>query len=69
MSQRIHLSGYKQPSQPETVFSMMKRRVGSAVNAASYWSQCRALMLKAVAHNVLVVLCALAAPAALRAAA
>ena len=69
MSQRIHLTSYGQRWQAETVFSMMKRRLGSAVNARSYWSQCRALMLKAVAHNVLVVLCARCAPATLRAAA
>ncbi len=34
---------------------MIKRRLGSAVNARSYWSQCRALMLKAVAHNILIL--------------
>jgi hypothetical protein len=38
---------------------MIKRRLGSAVNARSYWSQCRALMLKAIAHNILLLLCAL----------
>jgi hypothetical protein len=59
MWQRLHLSNYGQRWQDETVFSMMKRRLGSAVNARAYWSQCRALMLKAVAHNILVVLCAL----------
>ena len=48
---------------------MIKRRLGSAVNARTYWSQCRALMLKAVAHNILVVLCALRAPATMLAAA
>jgi len=34
-----------------------------------YWSQCRALMLKAVAHNILVLLCALRAVEATPAAA
>jgi hypothetical protein len=55
MSQRIHLTCYGQRWQEETVFSMIKRRLGSAVNARSYWSQCRALMLKAVAHNILIL--------------
>jgi len=34
---------------------MIKRRLGSAVNATTYWSQCRALMLKAVTHNILIL--------------
>ena len=61
MSQRLHLTSYGQRWQDETVFSMIKRRLGSAVNATTYWSQCRALMLKAVTHNVLIALCALRA--------
>ena len=55
MSERIHLTSYGQRWQVETTVSMIKRRLGSAVNARSYWSQCRALMLKAVAHNVLIL--------------
>ena len=61
MSQRLHLTSYGQRWQDETVFSMIKRRLGSAVNAKTYWSQCRALMLKVLTHNVLIVLCALRA--------
>jgi len=55
MSQRLHLTCYGQRWQVETTISMIKRRLGSAVNARSYWSQCRALMLKAVTHNVLIL--------------
>ncbi|HUT58230.1 MAG TPA: transposase [Phycisphaerae bacterium] len=55
MSQRIHLTCYGQRWQSETTISMIKRRLGSAVNARSYWAQCRALMLKAVAHNILIL--------------
>lgn len=69
MSQRLHLTCYGQRWQDETVISMIKRRLGSAVNARTYWSQCRALMLKAVTHNILVTLCALRAPATMLAAA
>jgi len=55
MSQRLHLTSYGQRWQVETTLSMIKRRLGSAVNARSYWSQCRALMLKALTHNVLIL--------------
>ena len=55
MSQRLHLTSYGQRWQVETAFSMIKRRLGSAVNARSYWSQCRALMLKSVTHNILII--------------
>lgn len=61
MQQRIHLTSYGHRWQVETTFSMIKRRLGSAVNAHTYWSQCRMLMLKAIAHNILVLLCALRA--------
>jgi hypothetical protein len=55
MSRRLHLTCYGQRWQVETTVSMIKRRQGSAVNARSYWSQCRALMLKAVTHNILIL--------------
>jgi len=55
MSERLHLTNYGQRWQDETVFSMIKRRQGSAVHATSYWSQCRGLMLKAITHNILIL--------------
>ena len=55
MSERIHLTNYGQRWQDETVFSMIKRRQGSAVNATTYRSQCRGLMLKALTHNILIL--------------
>jgi hypothetical protein len=55
MSQRLHLTQYGQRWQVETVMSMIKRRLGSSVNAHSYWAQNRALMLKAITHNVLIL--------------
>jgi len=55
MSERIHLTNYGQRWQDETVFSMIKRRQGSAVNAMTYWSPCRGLMLKAITHNILIL--------------
>jgi hypothetical protein len=55
MSQRIHRTSYGQRWQVETVFSRLKRRLGSAVNARTYGSQCRARMRKAVTHNILIL--------------
>jgi hypothetical protein len=46
---------YGQRSQVETVFSVVKRRLDSSVNAHNYWSQCRALMLKALTHNIMLL--------------
>jgi len=46
---------YGQRWQAETGFSLIKRRLGSAVAARSYWSQCRELMLLALTHNLLIL--------------
>ncbi|KPK42347.1 MAG: hypothetical protein AMK72_14415 [Planctomycetes bacterium SM23_25] len=68
MCQRLHPTCHGQRWQAETTVSMIKRRLASAVNARSCWSQRRALMLKAIAHNIL-LLCALRAVQAALAAA
>ena len=47
---------YGQRWQVETVFSMIKRRLGETVSARNYHRQNRALLLKAIAHNVLILL-------------
>lgn len=47
---------YGQRWQVETVFSMVKRNLGSALRAKAYWSQCREIMLKLLTHNVTIVL-------------
>lgn len=46
---------YRQRAQVETVISQIKRRLDSSVNAHSHWSQCRALMLKALTHNIMLL--------------
>ena len=46
---------YRQRSQVETVFSMLKRRLGSAVNAYSPWSHRRALLLKVLTNNIMIL--------------
>ena len=55
MKQRFPKKTYGQRWQVETVFSMMKRRQGATLNARSYWSQCRALMLKVITHNIMII--------------
>jgi len=45
---------YGQRWQVETVNSMIKRRLGSALRARQYRSQCREIILKAVANNVMI---------------
>jgi hypothetical protein len=45
---------YGQRWQAETGFSVIKRRLGSAVNGRSYHSQCRELMLFVLAYNLMI---------------
>ena len=56
MAERLHLSNYGQRWQVETVFSMIKRRLGETLAARSYHAQRRAMMQKAVMHNILILL-------------
>ena len=46
---------YGQRWQVETVFSMIKRNLGSAVHARSYWPQCREMDLLAITHNIMIL--------------
>jgi hypothetical protein len=55
MSRNLERTTYGQRWQVETVFSMIKRRLGDSVNAQHYWSQCRALNLLAITHNVMIL--------------
>ena len=34
---------------------MIKRRLGSALQARSYWTQCREIILRVISHNVMIV--------------
>lgn len=47
-------TNYGQRWQVETVFSMIKQNLGSAIRERSYWSQNRAMLMKVLAHNVMV---------------
>jgi len=57
MKQRLNKNygHYGQRSQAESGFSMFKRRLGSTVNARSYWSQCRELLLMAITFNIMLL--------------
>jgi transposase len=55
MATQFDKSTYGQRWQVETVFSMIKRRLGAVLGARSYWRQMRALMLKAISHNILII--------------
>jgi hypothetical protein len=57
MKRRFNKKKYGQRWQTETVNSMIKRRLGSALRARSYWSQCREIILRIITHNVMIVLC------------
>ena len=53
MSEHLDEADDGQRWQAETVFSMIKRNSGDAVNATGYWCQCRAMHLLVVTHNIM----------------
>jgi hypothetical protein len=55
MQRRLHLTRYGQRWQVETVNSMLKRLLGAALRARSYWSQCREILLRAITLNVMIL--------------
>jgi hypothetical protein len=56
MRQRFDRKKYGQRWQVETVNSMIKRLLGSALRARGYWSQCREIVLRVITHNVMIVI-------------
>ena len=46
---------YGQRWQVETVNSMLKRLLGSALRAATYWSRCREMALKVLTLNIMIL--------------
>jgi hypothetical protein len=56
MKQQFDKRKYGQRWQTETVNSMVKRRLGSALRARGYWSQCREIILRVITHNVMIVI-------------
>jgi len=55
MKQRFPKRKYGQRWQIETVHSMIKRVLGAALRARSYWSQSREIILKALTLNVMIL--------------
>jgi hypothetical protein len=57
MKQRLNkrYGRYGQRWQAETGFSMFKRRLGPAIHARQYWSQCRELLLRAITYNIMLL--------------
>ena len=55
MATRFNRQKYGQRWQAETVISMIKRVLESALHARTYWSQCREITLRAVTLNVMIL--------------
>ena len=55
MANYLTRSRYGQRWQVETVNSMLKRLLGSALRARNYHSQCRELRLRALTLNVMIL--------------
>ncbi len=55
MKTRFNKIKYGQRWQVETVNSMIKRAMGSALRARTYWSQSREIALKVLTHNVMIL--------------
>lgn len=54
MQNKFPKSKYGQRWQIETVFSMLKRNLGSSVRARRYYSQYREIRLRVLAHNLMI---------------
>lgn len=55
MTQRLHLTRYGQRWQSETVISMLKRLMGSALRARNHRTQARETVLRAITLNVMIL--------------
>jgi Transposase DDE domain len=55
MKTRFNTKAYHKRPQVETVFSMLKRNLGSALRGRSHWSRCRDLLLRAITHNIMLI--------------
>ena len=56
MKTRFNITAYRHRAQAETVFSMMKRNLGAALRARSYWGRNRDLYLRVLTHNIALAL-------------
>src|SRR5665213_267118 len=56
MKTRFNKKAYSNRAQVETVFSMLKRNLGSALRAKTHWGRCRDLFLRVLTHNIAIAL-------------
>jgi len=56
MATRFNKVAYGQRRQAEMVMFMIKRNLGSALSARTYWSRCREMSLKVLTHNIVILL-------------
>ena len=56
MKTRFNTKAYRKRPQVETVFSMLKRNLGSSLRGRSHWSRCRDLYLHVLTHNIALAL-------------
>jgi hypothetical protein len=56
MKTRFNAKAYRKRPQVETVFSMLKRNLGSSLRGRSHWSRCRDLYLHVLTHNIALAL-------------
>ena len=55
MKARLHTTRYPARWQVETVHSMLKRLLGSALRARNYWSKCREMVLRSLTLNIMIL--------------
>lgn len=55
MKRRFNHEKYRQRWQAETVNSMIKRTMDSALRARTYWSQSREITLRVLTHNIMIL--------------
>jgi hypothetical protein len=55
MKTRFNDKAYRKRPQVETVFSMLKRNLGSALRGRSHWSRCRDMLLRVITHNIMLI--------------
>jgi len=55
MKTRFNNKAYRHRAQVETVFSMLKRNLGSALRGRSHWSRCRDMLLRVITHNMMLI--------------
>ncbi len=56
MKTHFNTRAYRKRPQVETVFSMLKRNLGSSLRGRSHWGRCRDMYLRVLTHNIAIAL-------------